>query len=83
VGGYLNGVKVNNVSPFTDTTSWQDITANFGDVDTVVFSGSFEMLDNITVNAATTVPEPASMALLGLGIVGTGIMGRRRRQAAG
>jgi hypothetical protein len=26
------------------------------------------------------VPEPASMALLGVGMIGTGVMGRRRRQ---
>ena len=82
VTGYLNGSKVGNVISFNDTALWQDITVNFANVTSVVFSGNFAMLDNITVNATTAVPEPASMALLGLGMLGTGAIARRRRRSS-
>jgi hypothetical protein len=34
----------------------------------------------MNVNDPARVPEPASMALLGLGMIGTGVIARRRRQ---
>ena len=81
---YLVGQKVTNVT-FQEKNTWQDIIANFDLVDSITLysNGSrstYLELDNIMVNAATAVPEPASMALLDLGMLGTGVMARRRRQ---
>jgi hypothetical protein len=41
----------------------------------------FWLIDNIELGKAVAAPEPASLALLGVGMIGTGVMVRRRRQS--
>lgn len=70
-GGSLT-YNVRNVNAFTGLT-----LIGFDGLSSVQFkyiSGDFGAIDNLTVN----VPEPSSIALLGLGLLGLGAMRRRK-----
>ena len=58
-----------------------DTNSRFGGAD-VEFQNSFTRLSQFTIGsgnfAATTIPEPASVALLGLGLLGMGALRRRK-----
>ena len=83
VEGYLGGpmgtrVDAMTVTVNTDTATW--FAFNFVGIDSLVFSSTEKqfVLDDFTYNSSTPVPEPATMLLLGAGLLGMGVVGRKK-----
>jgi len=82
VSGLRNGVVVASVAASSHNSSWNQIVGNFTGIDVlrIDFGQSYFALDDIALNQGADVPEPASLALLGLGAAGLLSARRKRRQ---
>jgi hypothetical protein len=76
--GYNNGAMVFD-SSVALTSTFTEFSGKAGMIDELRIDMGYYLVDNLNLNAQR-VPEPASLALLGLGLAGISVL-RRRKQA--
>lgn len=82
-GAVLIDTIIASVAPNGGSFSGYISGSLFDSVEIFSLATSYEILDNVTVGSGESrgVPEPGSMMLFGAGIVGLGLMRRRKRLA--
>ncbi|MGA9567434.1 MAG: PEP-CTERM sorting domain-containing protein, partial [Candidatus Korobacteraceae bacterium] len=81
LAGALEGGGTASTTVSTGPTWATDLLSGFDDVISVQITGGSssyaDQIDNLQLNAANNVPEPMTLALLGIGLLGIRVLCRR------
>lgn len=78
IRGFNNGIEI-WTSGITIDTDWAYFSGVAGSIDELRLDlGNYFLVDNLALNESARIAEPASLALLGIGLVGLGAMRRRK-----
>jgi len=83
---YTTDFVVNTTSPTRVFFNWTGLTSvdisTSGGTPAYGYDGSHLALDNLTVDETVAVPEPATLALMSLGLAGAGVFRRKAAKKA-